>query len=118
MKLAAKLTFAILLLLALLLNLGAAWLIGSGFSAQLRAAAQQNAAAHRAECYQLQKEMIENPDLETQPPLVTRYGQQRIAQTGEGLAILSKEGASSILVPEWKTAGSRCCGQWMQERTK
>lgn len=93
MKLAAKLTFAILLLLALLLNLGAAWLIGSGFSAQLRAAAQQNAAAHRAECYQLQKEMVENPDLETQPPLVTRYGQQRLAQAGEGLAILSKEGA-------------------------
>lgn len=93
MKLAAKLTFAILLLLALLLNLGAAWLIGSGFSAQLQAAAQQNAAAHRAECYQLQKEMIETPELETQPALVTRYGQQRTAQAGEGLAILSEDGA-------------------------
>lgn len=93
MKLAAKLTFAILLLLALLLNLGAAWLIGSGFSAQLQAAAQQNAAAHRAECYQLQKEMIDTPELETQPALVTRYGQQRTAQAGAGLAILSEDGA-------------------------
>lgn len=93
MKLAAKLTLAILLLLALLLNLGAAWLIGSGFSAQLQAAAQQNAAGHRAECYQLQKEMIETPDLETQPPLVARYGQQRTAQAGAGLAIISEEGA-------------------------
>ena len=52
MKLAAKLTLVILLLLALLLYLGAAWLIGSGFSAQLQAAAQQNVAVHRAECYQ------------------------------------------------------------------
>ncbi len=93
MKLTAKLTLAILLLLALLLNLGAAWLIGSGFSAQLQAAAQQNAATHRAECYQLQKAMIETPDLETQPPLVVLYGQQRTAQAGVGLAILSEEGA-------------------------
>ena len=93
MKLAAKLTFAILLLLALLLNLGAAWLISSGFSAQLQAAAHQNAAAHRAECYQLQKEMIDTPELETQPALVTRYGQQRTAQAGAGLSILSEDGA-------------------------
>ena len=93
MKLAAKLTLVILLLLALLLNLGAAWLIGSGFSAQLQAAAQQNVAVHRAECYQLQKAMIETPDLETQPPLVVLYGQQRTAQAGVGLAILSVERA-------------------------
>ena len=63
---------------------------------QLQAAAQQNAAAHRAECYQLQKEMIDTPELETQPALVTRYGQQRTAQAGAGLAILSEDGAFPV----------------------
>ena len=93
MKLATKMTLSILLLLALLLNLGAAWLIESGFSAQLLAVAEQNAARHRMECYSLQKEMIDTPDLESQPALVTRYGQQRTAQAENGLVILSQQGA-------------------------
>ena len=84
MKFSHKLALAMLALLAVVLNAGAAWLVRSSFDSQLEAAQRQNEAHHQRDAYGVKMALIEAGAGPYDTDLLKEYGQRLQSYGGTG----------------------------------
>ena len=83
MKFSHKLALAMLALLAVVLNAGAAWLVRSSFDSQLEAAQRQNEAHHQRDAYGVKMALIEAGAGPYDTDLLKEYGQRLQSYGGQ-----------------------------------
>lgn len=84
MKFSHKLALAMLALLAVVLNAGAAWLVRSSFDSQLAAAQRQNEAHHQRDAYGVKMALIEAGAGPYDTDLLKEYGRRLQSYGGTG----------------------------------
>lgn len=84
MKFSHKLALAMLALLAVVLNAGAAWLVRSSFDSQLAAAQRQNEAHHQRDAYGVKLALMEAGDEPFDAARLKEYGRRLQSYGGTG----------------------------------